>query len=295
MRRPRSSGSSAPPSSSSGSSSTSPPPSRALFRARVPSTSTAPSASSRSAAVREPTCGRSARKRSRRTPAASLGTSTRYLDGSDTARLTVGEQQRADQDGDARDDERVGEVERRPVAEVEEIGDVPEPHAIGEVRDAAAEEQAERDRQDGVAATGAGKKTSIQLTATAVRTITPAVAVGKRPKAIPEFWTWWIESGPTTSTASPRESVEETIAFVTWSGATAAAATAARATHWRGPAPSERPAPHCGTTPFVADPTRISEPGRPDSPTAPLSACNRCTRSPRASPRASRGGSGRHS
>src|SRR5215213_10018313 len=158
MRRPTSSGSSAPASSGSGSSTTSPPASRALLRALAPSTTTAPSASSSSAAAREPIFGRPARKRSRRTPAASLGTSTRYLDGSDTARLTVGEQQRADQDGDARDDERVGEVERRPVAEVEEIGDVPEPHAIGEVRDAAAEEQAERDRQDGVAATGAGEE-----------------------------------------------------------------------------------------------------------------------------------------
>src|SRR5215211_739755 len=153
MRRPTSSGSSAPASSGSGSSTTSPPASRALLRALAPSTTTAPSASSSSAAAREPIFGRPARKRSRRTPAASLGTSTRYLERSDTSRLTVGEQQRADQDGDAGDDERVGEIERRPVAEVEEIGDVPEPDAIGQIRDAAAEEQAERDRQDRVPAT----------------------------------------------------------------------------------------------------------------------------------------------
>ena len=45
------------------------------------------------------------------------------------------------------------------------------------------------------------KKTSIQATAIIVRTITTAVALENRPKAMPEFWTWWIDSGPISFTA----------------------------------------------------------------------------------------------
>jgi hypothetical protein len=42
------------------------------------------------------------------------------------------------------------------------------------------------------------KKTSIHPTASAVRAVTSAVAFANRPKAMPEFWTWWIENGPRT-------------------------------------------------------------------------------------------------
>jgi hypothetical protein len=41
-----------------------------------------------------------------------------------SARLPLGQQQRADQDAHTRDDEAVGQVEGRPVAEVKEVGDV---------------------------------------------------------------------------------------------------------------------------------------------------------------------------
>ena len=33
--------------------------------------------------------------------------------------------------------------------------------------------------------------------------ITIVVAVGKKPNAIPEFWTWWIENGPSAAVSSP--------------------------------------------------------------------------------------------
>ena len=68
------------------------------------------------------------------------------------------EQQRAEQDDDADDDEGVGEVERRPEAEVEEVGHVAEPDAVDEVRDAAADQQPERDGQHRVPSAGAGEE-----------------------------------------------------------------------------------------------------------------------------------------
>ena len=60
-----------------------------------------------------------------------------------------------EQDRDADHDERVREVERGPVPEVDEVGHVPEPDAVDEVRDAAADQQAERGRQHRVARAGA--------------------------------------------------------------------------------------------------------------------------------------------
>ena len=59
--------------------------------------------------------------------------------------------EREQQDRDADDDERVGEVERRPGLEVEEVGDAAEPDAVDEVRDAAADHEPERNRQHRVA------------------------------------------------------------------------------------------------------------------------------------------------
>src|SRR5262245_18469821 len=129
------------------SSSTSSPPSRRwLFARGTPSTSTARAASRRSAATRDPTPGSAATKRSSRSPAAVSGT-TYGIEATRAARAAVGSDESAEQDGDADHDEAVGEVERRPVPEVEEIGDVSEPHPVGEVRDAAPDQQADRDRQ----------------------------------------------------------------------------------------------------------------------------------------------------
>ena len=41
-----------------------------------------------------------------------------------------------------------------------------------------------------MASAGPGEEHEHQVTAMAVRTMTPEVAVGKSPNAIPEFWTW---------------------------------------------------------------------------------------------------------
>ena len=57
---------------------------------------------------------------------------------------------------------------------------------------------------------------------------------------MPEFWTWWIENGPTMSTLSPSASVRPTICFVSWSATTAAPATTRRAIHCGRPAASDR-------------------------------------------------------
>ena len=127
------------------------PPAGGSSARRSPSTSAAPSSSSRSAAPREPTSGSAARKRSSRSPAASAGTTSL----SRQRGRGLAEQERDEQDRDADDDEAVGEVERRPVAQVEEVGDVPEPDPVDQVRGRAADQQAERDRQHRVARAGA--------------------------------------------------------------------------------------------------------------------------------------------
>src|SRR5207237_131354 len=44
------------------------------------------------------------------------------------------------------------------------------------------------------------QKTSIQPSASAVSAVTSPVAFANRPKAMPEFWTWWIANGPRTCT-----------------------------------------------------------------------------------------------
>ena len=70
------------------------------------------------------------------------------------------------------------------------------------------------------------KKTSIQATARAVRMVTTGVARAKRPNAIPEFWTWWIESGPATWRSASSDRWLTTMCFVSWSPASAARAIA---------------------------------------------------------------------
>src|SRR5579862_9606593 len=127
-------------------SSSSPPASFVLFGRALPSTRTPPPRSSRSAAAREPISGREARKRSRRSPAALSGTSRRVTAATAARNMLRGEE-RAEQDRDADDDEAVGEVEGGTVAEVEEVGDVAEPHAIQEVRRAPADHEPECDGQ----------------------------------------------------------------------------------------------------------------------------------------------------
>src|SRR5436190_9644023 len=128
-------------------SSCSPPASLWLFARARPSTRTTPSPSRRSATAREPTSARPARNWSRRRPAACSGTRSSVTNVPGTPRLALGGDQRRQQDADTDHDEAVGEVERRPVAQVEEVGDVPQPHPVEEVREAAADHEPERDRQ----------------------------------------------------------------------------------------------------------------------------------------------------
>ena len=80
----------------------------------------------------------------------------------------------------------------------------------------------------------------LQPTATAVSTVTIGVALAKSPKAMPEFWTWWIESGPATWRASSSARLLETMCFVSWSAASAANAIASRPLHCCTRAASER-------------------------------------------------------
>src|SRR5919206_4348328 len=137
----------------------SPPVSGWLFARATPSTSTARSPTSRSAAARDPTDGSPARKRSSRSPAAASGTRRRGVGHALPApRLAVGEDHREEQDSDPDDDEAVSEVEGRPEAQVEEVRDVPEPDAVDEVRDAAADHEPERDGQDRMPRTRAGEE-----------------------------------------------------------------------------------------------------------------------------------------
>src|SRR5205814_2018 len=112
-----------------------------LFVRRTPSTAT-PASITRSALARDPTSW--ARNASSREPAASSGTRRRRAK---AARCTVGCNEREQQDRDADDDETVREVERGPELEVEEVRDVPEPNPVDEVRDAAADHEAERNRK----------------------------------------------------------------------------------------------------------------------------------------------------
>src|SRR5580765_386175 len=124
-------------------SSSSPPSSLWLFARDRPSTSTPPLLTRRSASAREPISGNCERKRSSRSPADSGGTCRRVTGGLRPARLALGERERGEEDDDAGHDEAVGEVERRPPAQVEEVCDVAEPHPIEQVRHAASDHEPE--------------------------------------------------------------------------------------------------------------------------------------------------------
>src|SRR5438105_9996604 len=141
----------------SSTSTTVPASSRWLFGWTLPSTVTTRSRSSFSAREREPISPRSARTLSKRAPASESATVKRTVAIPDTVRAAraIGEDESAEEYGDTDDDERVREVERGPRLEVEEVGDPSEPHAVEQVRDAASEDEAERDRQDRMAAAGA--------------------------------------------------------------------------------------------------------------------------------------------
>src|SRR5918996_833787 len=102
------------------------------------------------------------------------------------------------------------------------------------------------------------KNQTIHATAIAVIAITTVVRLEKKPNAIPEFSTWWIEKGPRISTLSPTASVRPMICFVSWSATTAAAATTRSAIHCAGPAPSERSAVEIGCSAFAVEPTLTS-------------------------------------
>ena len=59
------------------------------------------------------------------------------------------------------------------------------------------DQQPDGDRQQRVPGPGAGEVArSSSRRRSRVSTITAAVALAKRPKAMPEFWTWWIVKRP---------------------------------------------------------------------------------------------------
>src|SRR5204862_7025972 len=102
------------------------------FVRAAPSTRTPPDPSRRSAAAREPISGSDARKRSSRSPTALSG--TRCFTHARRARgALIDGDQREEEHRHADDDESVGEVERRPEPEVEEVRDMAQTHAVDEV------------------------------------------------------------------------------------------------------------------------------------------------------------------
>ena len=246
-------------------------------RARPPSTA-------RSAAAREPTCvgeeaveprpgragGTSAQGRftapRRRACAAAAASAARSA--TTSAR---------EQDRDADDDERVGEVERRPASRGRgsrsrdrggrgrrgsrrcrrSAGRAP-PGSTGWREPRAREEDEHPDDGD-----------------RRQRRSRPPSRCEKSPNAIPEFCTWWIESGPTTCTDSSSASVarDDVLRQLVGDDGRDGDRARARPTATR-PAPSERSATETGASPFVDEPTRTSA-----SAAAPRSAHRRYPRS----------------
>src|SRR5687767_15797273 len=99
--------------------------------------------------------GSAARKRSSRTPASDSGTrslsvfatSARVCELPFTSRSAPGANDGREQDHDAHHDKCVREIEGRPVAHIEKVGHVAEPQPVEQVRGAAADQKAERDRK----------------------------------------------------------------------------------------------------------------------------------------------------
>ena len=76
------------------------------------------------------------------------------------ARIPVRGYERKQQSRDAEDDERVGEIEGRPVLEVQEVRHVSEPDPVGQIRDAAPDHEPERNGQNRM--TGAGAREEVE-------------------------------------------------------------------------------------------------------------------------------------
>ena len=142
-----------------------------------------------------PGTGRAARRPARRRPSCS-GITARSSstagsgcpDGSIDGGSTPISQQH-----DADHDEAVGQVERRPVAEVDEVGHVALADAVDQVRDAAADEQPQRDREQHVPRAGAGEvhAASRPRRSPSAPRRSPA-GRGRSPNAIPVLRTWRI-------------------------------------------------------------------------------------------------------
>ena len=91
---------------------------------------------------------------------------------------------------DADHDERVGEVERRPPAHVEEVGHVAQPDAVGEVREAAAEHEPERHGQHRMPRARAREERDHPRHRDACQDDHDRTSHSRSsPNAIPEFWT----------------------------------------------------------------------------------------------------------
>ena len=74
------------------------------------------------------------------------------------ARLSFSGHECSHQDRDADDDEHVGEVERRPEANVEEVRYMSQPDPVDEVSEAASDQETERDRKNRVTSTQLGEE-----------------------------------------------------------------------------------------------------------------------------------------
>ena len=145
-------------SSGTSTSSSSPPASRWLFGRRSPSTRTAPAATSRSASARDPDLGQRGED-GVEAPSGVGVRNARAVSVPTRGARAVGRDEREEEEPDADDDERVREVERRPVVEVEEVGHVAEPEPVDEVRGAAAEHEPDRGGQQRMPSGRSGRRT----------------------------------------------------------------------------------------------------------------------------------------
>ena len=196
--------------------------------------------------------------------------------------LSLGEDECGEEDADPDHDEAVREVERRPVAEVEEVGDEAEPHAVGEVRDAAADHEPERDRQHGMA--GAGAREVGEHPGDRDRGDDDHGGRRVREEAEGDAGVLDVPDRERADDVErPRRAVRlpATTCFVTWSATTAASAIAASASHCRRVAANERVARESGVKASVAEPTRTSSCRRGSFTLPRLFACSRCRARPR--------------
>ena len=190
-------------------SSCSPPASRKLLARAVPSTRTCPASTRRSASAREPTSGRPARKRSSRAPAASEGTGTFRTGFSVRGR----ERRRRGSRSEATiaPSRTATPTTMKMSARLKAGQKVKSRKSVTCPRRTRSTRFARLPPRTSPSPTGStgwraperAKKTSIQAIASPVSAITIVVAVGKNPNAIPEFWTWWIENGPSAAVSSP--------------------------------------------------------------------------------------------